>query len=224
MLKFLRGLILDNFAIKIFSFAFAIILWLQVVARGTTEVNFVVPLELRDIPPNMMVVGDVPGYVDVRLQGQEGMVKRLAVRDISAFISLTGAGPGEVYFPLTADNVTVPGSIRLVSITPSGVNLRLEKMVRKALAIRPRLAGRPANGLHVTKVEVVPLSVNAAGPEGSLGRINSVYTEDIDLDGAKGSFDRLVRIEPPPGYGVKLDEDNARVTVTLSRTKTQAGE
>lgn len=224
MLKFLRGLILNNFVIKLFSLAFAIILWLQVVARGTTEVNFVVPLELRDIPPNTMVVGDVPGYVDVRLQGQEGMIKRLAVRDISAFISLTGASPGDVYFPLTADNVTAPGSIRIVSITPSGVNLRLEKVVRKALAIRPRLTGRPAPGLRLAKVEVVPLSVNAAGPESSLRRINSVYTEDIELDGAKGSFDRLVRIEPPPGYGVKLDEDNARITVTLSKSKTQAGE
>jgi YbbR domain-containing protein len=172
----------------------------------------------------MMVVGDVPGYVDVRLQGQEGMIKRLAVRDISAFVSLSGAVPGEGYFSLTPANVTAPGSIRVVSITPSGVKLRLEKVVRKPLAIRPRLTGSPAAGLRVTRVEVIPVTVNASGPESSLRRLSTVETGDINLNGATGSFDRLVKIESPAGYGVKLEEENARVAITLSKIRKQAGE
>ena len=103
----LKKIFLENFLIKFFSLIFAIALWLHVVARGTAEVNFVVPLELRDIPENLMIVGQVPGYVDVRLQGQEGLVKRLSVREISAFVSLSGAKPGDLTFNLSASNVTV---------------------------------------------------------------------------------------------------------------------
>src|SRR5512141_1342487 len=121
MVERLKRLIFDNFVIKLFSLIFAIILWLHVVSRGTAEVNFVVPLELRDIPEDMMVVGEVPGYADVRLQGQEAAVRRLSVKDVRAFLALSGVRPGESVHYLTPADVTVPGNIRVTGITPPQV-------------------------------------------------------------------------------------------------------
>lgn len=222
MFKTLKKIFLENFLIKFFSLVFAVALWLHVVARGTSEVNFVVPLELRDIPQNLMVVGQVPGYVDVRLQGQEGLVKRLSVREITAFISLADAKAGEFAFNLSPSNVILPGTLKVAGISPAEVKLRLEKVLRKELAVKPAVTGRPAPGYRVESVEVFPRTVTAQGPESSLRKVNGALTASVSVDGATGSFDKLARVEPPAEYGVKLEEYSVRITVTLSKTRKQA--
>ena len=224
MIKTLKRIFIENFLIKLFSLVFAVALWLHVVARGTAEVNFIVPLELRDIPQNMMVVGQTPGYVDVRLQGQEGMVKRLSARDISAFVSLSDAKTGELAFNLSPSNVTVPGTIKVAGISPSEVKLHLEKILKKELAVKSEVTGRPAPGYKVESVDVFPKTVTAQGPESSLRKITEALTASVSVDGATGSFDKLARVEPPAEYGVKLEEYSVRITVTLSKTRKQARE
>jgi len=224
VLTTLKKLFVENFLIKLFSLVFAVALWLHVVARGTAEVNFVVPLELRDIPQNMMVVGHAPGYVDVRLQGQEGMVKRLSVRDISAFVSLSDTKAGELTFNLSPSNVTVPGTIKVAGISPAEVRLHLEKILRRELAVKPGVTGRPAPGYRVESVDVFPRAVTAQGPESSLRKLTDALIASVSVEGATGSFDKLARVEPPAEYGVKLEDNSVRITVTLSKTKKQARE
>jgi YbbR domain-containing protein len=218
-LKGIRHLLFDNFIIKFFSVVFALLLWLHVVARGKSEVNFVVPLELKDIPKEMVVVGDVPAYADVRLQGQEGIVKGLSTKDIGAYIPLSDAKEGENVFSLTPANVKVPGNITVVMISPSEVKMRLERLVKKALPVRPQIAGKPAPGYTLYKVEIAPANVRVEGPESFIRRTHAVSTEAIDIDGMSQSFDRSVALEPPVEKGVKLDEDNVKVSVTLRKIK-----
>ena len=224
MINALKKLFLQNFIIKFFSVVFAIFLWLHVVAKGTTEVNFVVPLELRDIPEGMMVVGDVPGYVDVRIQGQEGLIRRLAIKDISAFVSLTDARSGEQFFPLSTSNVSVPGTLKVASVTPSEVRLRLEKLTRRELRVKAELTGTPAPGFKVYKVAILPENVTATGPESSLKRVKFISTASIDIDGVSAGFDRVVPLDPPSESGVKLDESKVRVSVSVARYSKNKGD
>lgn len=222
MLQRLRSLILDNFIIKLFSLVFAAILWLHVVTRGTTEVDFVVPLELRDIPEDMVVAGDVPGVVDVRVQGQEAIVKRLTVKDISAFISLKGAKAGEGFHNLTRDNISLPGNMTVSSITPSEIRVRLEKLMQKTLPVKPVIQGKPAAGYILKSVEVLPNSVRARGPASALRRISGIDTEKVDIDGASGGIEKRVKLDVPEN--VKLDDDSVIVVVTTAKPKRQPRE
>ncbi len=218
-MKGIRHLLFDNFLIKFFSVLFAVLLWLHVVARGKSEVHFVVPLELRDIPKDMVVVGDVPAYADVRLQGQEGIVRGLTSKDIGAFIQLSDAKPGENVFNLTQSNVKVPGNIAVVMISPSEVRMKLEKLARKALPVRPEITGKPAAGYTLYKVEITPVTVRVEGPESFIRRTHSISTEPIDIEGMTQSFDRAVALEPPGEKGSKLDEDSVKVSVTLRKIR-----
>ncbi len=163
MIKTLKRLFVENFLIKLFSLVFAVALWLHVVARGTAEVNFIVPLELRDIPQSMMVVGQTPGYVDVRLQGQEGMVKRLSARDISAFVSLSDAKAGELAFNLSPSNVTVPGTIKVAGISPAEVKLHLEKIIEERTCRQTRGDGQACARLQGRKRGRLPEDCDGAG-------------------------------------------------------------
>ncbi|MHB8173873.1 MAG: CdaR family protein [Nitrospirota bacterium] len=222
MIQRLRHLIFDNLVIKIFSLIFAVILWLHVSTRGTSEVNFMVPLELRDIPDRMAVVGNVPGLVDVRVQTRETFLRRLTARDFAAFISLDGANPGDAVYALTPSNVRAPGSVKVKSVSPSEVRLRLEKLARKTLPIRAELSGRLPQGYHIRKVEANPDSVTVEGPENLVRKLEDVRTEKIDISGISGTIEKMVPLVSPEegdGETIKLYDDSAEVIITVSRDR-----
>ncbi|HXY54602.1 MAG TPA: YbbR-like domain-containing protein, partial [Nitrospirota bacterium] len=66
-----RKLLLDNWGIKMVSLGLSLTLWFYVTSKGKTEMTLTVPLEMRNIPQGMTVVGDVAGSLEVRVQGQE---------------------------------------------------------------------------------------------------------------------------------------------------------
>ena len=218
----LRHLLFDNLVIKIFSLVFAVILWLHVSMRGTSEVNFMVPLELRDIPDRMAVVGNVPGLVDVRVQTRETLLRRLTARDFAAFISLTGATPGDSVYTLTPSNVRAPGNVKVKSVSPSDVRLRLEKLTRKVLPIRAELSGRLPNGYHIRKVEANPDSVTVEGPDNLVRKLEDIRTERIDISGITGTVEKMVALVAPEeggGENVRLYDDSAEIIITVSRDR-----
>jgi len=216
MVQRLRHIVFDNFEIKIFSLVFALVLWLHVSTRGTSEVNFMVPLELRDIPDQMAVVGNVPGLVDIRVQTRETFLQRLTSKDFSVFISLAGAKPGEATYTLTPSNVRAPGSVNIESVSPSEVRLRLETLARKTLPVKAELSGRPARGYRIQKVETTPSSVMVEGPANMVRRLEYVQTSKIDINGISGNIEKMAPLISPGEGAVKLNNDSAQVFITVS--------
>ena len=215
MLEKLRSILFGNIIIKALSLLFAVALWFHVVARGKSEVNFVVPLELKDIPQDMVVVGDVPGYVDVRLLGQEGILKGMYPRDISAFINLSDAKEGEDTYYLGPSNIRVPGNITVSSVNPIELRLHLEYIGQKDVPVKPVLEGKPAPGYRVSKVSVTPASIMVHGPNNYLAKLTAIKTEPIEVEGAAGNVSRQAAVEPISLSGLKLDADSVTVEVTV---------
>src|SRR5512140_96396 len=75
----LRKILFENWGIKLLSLAMALSLWFYVTSKGKTEITLTVPLELRNVPQNMAVVGDVTGSLEVRVQGQERLLRDVTV-------------------------------------------------------------------------------------------------------------------------------------------------
>jgi YbbR domain-containing protein len=219
MIQRLRHIFFDNLEIKIFSLVFAVILWLHVSTRGTSEVNFMVPLELRDIPDQMAVVGNVPGLVDIRVQTRETFLQRLTSRDFSVFISLAGAKPGEATYTLTPSNVRAPGSVTIESVSPAEVHLRLEKLAQKTLPVKPELSGRPFKGYTVQNVLMSPPTVMVEGPESLVRRLEYVQTAKIDITGISGNIERMAPLISPGEGSVKLYNDSVQVFIAVSRNQ-----
>lgn len=181
-----------------------------------------VPLELRDIPDRMAVVGNVPGLVDVRVQTRETLLRRLTARDFAAFISLSGANPGDSVYALTPSNVRAPGNVKVKSVSPSEVRLRLEKLTRKVLPIRAELSGRLPSGYHIRKVEANPDSVTVEGPDSLVRKLEDIRTERIDISGITGTVEKMVALVAPEeggGENVRLYDDSAEIIITVSRDR-----
>ncbi len=216
MLSKIRALIFDNFVIKIFSLVFAAVLWFHVVSKGRSEEDFIVPLELRDIPRGMVVAGDPPGYINVRLLGQDWILKGLSPRDIGAALSLRGSKEGERVYYLAPSNITIPGDITVAGVKPSEFKLRLETVAGKIIPVKPVISGRPAKGFRLDRVDVVPENVAVKGPKSLLTRLDSVETTAVDITGASGSMDTIAPLDIPRMKGVVFGSDSVEVRVVLT--------
>jgi hypothetical protein len=122
----LREFFAANLGLKLLSLVVAVLLWGYVIGQGQLEVNLVVPLELRNLPPSLSVTGEVADYVDVRVSGRESRVKRLTPREVTVALDLSGAGPGRHVYLLGSEAVTLPPNVRVVSLRPQRVGLTLE--------------------------------------------------------------------------------------------------
>ncbi|MDD2498415.1 MAG: CdaR family protein [Desulfitobacteriaceae bacterium] len=166
----------NNLLYKIFSVILAVLLWLFVSHQEnpTTEQIFTVPVEVRDLSPDL-VVAERPSFVKVRIQGQRQDLDMVSARDIHAFLEMDNM---EVGMHTMEINVSVPGKTRLVSIIPSSVNIKVETMARTQVPVAVSFADNsPAKGFMALKPVLTPNEALVSGPQDQLKDIKQVYVE-----------------------------------------------
>jgi YbbR domain-containing protein len=101
-----------------------------------------------------------------------------------------------------------------VQPTTATVNARIRQdLFPRQLVTDVRLQGRPAPGYTVTSVRVEPPLASVVGPLDTVGSLNSVATEVIDIEGAKTDIVRAVALNIPPG--VSSGDRRSVVTITI---------
>jgi hypothetical protein len=114
-------------------FAGVVVAWAAMALDRSHAVARVVPLEIRGVGEH--VAFDPPRFtsVAVELRSSERELELLAPDAVSAYIDLSGAGPGSRVFRVLTN---VPAGIEVVSTMPPSIPMQL----------RPRGANAPAAG------------------------------------------------------------------------------
>jgi YbbR domain-containing protein len=121
----LRNWVFNNWHLKLFALLAAFLLWSTYTAEPAAEVGFVVPLELRNVPPHLEISGDIPAQVRLRVRGRSALLRRLSAADLGIAVDMAGAKPGEMRIELTPDMVEVPYGASVVRITPAEFQIKL---------------------------------------------------------------------------------------------------
>ncbi len=120
-----RRWVLQNWPLKLVALGISLLLWNTYTTEPIVEVGYQVPLEFRNIPPDLEISGDVPAQVHVRVRGRSGLLRRLTPADLDISVDLANARAGETLFRLTLDQVAVPYGAAVVRISPSQVRVIL---------------------------------------------------------------------------------------------------
>jgi YbbR domain-containing protein len=183
-----------HIGLKIVAFALATLLWLIVAGDHLVERSMRVPLEFRNIPPALEIVGDPPTAVDVRLRGSSALLGRLEPRDIVAVLDLGTARPGSRMFHLQSDEVRAPYGVDVAQVVPGTLALDLEKSGRRTIPIVPALDGEPAPGFVIGRVTADPPTVDVAGPESRLKQLTGATTEPVQVTGTRARVRDVVTV------------------------------
>ena len=213
----IQKLLFDNWGIKLLSMALAVSLWFYVTSKGKTEMTLTVPLELRNIPQDMAVVGNVAATLDIRVQGQERELRDITTgKKVYGILDLSLGKIGENVVPISPDDIRRPSEVTVMHISQSEVKVKLEPLIRKTFQFKPILHGLPAPGYRVRKITVTPPRIRAEGPESVIKTLESLQTMPIDVQGATASL----TIEPKIDYqgkSIKIIDTNISVRITIER-------
>jgi len=204
-----------HLGLKVVAVALAALLWLIVAGDHLVERSMRVPLEFRNIPNELEIVGDPPTTVDVRLRGSSAQLARLEPTEVVAVLDLTGARPGSRMFHLRNDEVRAPYGVDVSQVVPGTLALDLEKSGRRTVRVEPVLDGEPAPGFVVGKVTSDPPTVEVAGPESRLKQLTGATTEPVTVDGKREKFSDQVTVGVTDSAVRLVQAQNARVTVEI---------
>jgi YbbR domain-containing protein len=203
-----------HLGLKVLALALAAVLWLSVAGEHVVERTVRVPLEFRNPPAALEIVGDPPTSVDVRLRGPSAVLSRLDAGAVVAVLDLSGARPGARLFHLRNDEVRAPYGVEVAQVMPGTVPLEFEKSARRTLAIVPAVEGDPAPGFVVGGVSSDPATVEVVGPQSRLRQLANATTEPVSVAGGRerirdqvtvGVSDSSVRLVQPVAATVVVD-------------------
>jgi hypothetical protein len=207
------------------AIALATLLWLTVAGDHLVERSMRVPLEFRNIPAELEIVGDPPTSVDVRLRGSSALLGRIEPREIVAVLDLGTARPGSRMFHMRNDEVRTPYGVEVAQVVPGTLALDLEKSGKRTVPIKPAIDGEPAPGFVVGSVTIDPKTIEVAGPESRLRQLIAATTEPVEVRGSRtrvrdvvtvGITDSALRVVQPQDATVVVEVVPAPVTQELT--------
>lgn len=203
-----------NLGLKALAIGVSLMLWLTVAGEHVVERSLRVPLEFRNVPASLEIVGEPPSAVDVRLRGPSGLLGRLQPGDVVAVLDLNGARPGSRLFHLRTDQVRAPFGVTVSQVSPATAALAFEQSGSRVVPVRPDIEGEPAPGYVRGRVTAEPATVEVIGPMTDLKALREAVTEPIEIDGATetikdtvtvGVADSALRLRNPVTAAVTIE-------------------
>jgi YbbR domain-containing protein len=192
--------IFGNLGYKLLAVVIAVFLW--VVARGSSSVErgFDIPVVLQGVPDDLVVVDQGADVVNVRLLGSRSALRNFDPERLEYPLEISEAKPGQADFEVDLSRFDLPRGARVVSRSPSRIELSLERRIAKTVKVKPDVEGAPAEGYRIAGIATDPPRVRITGARSEVLRLSEVATETIDVAGATGLVEREVRVSTGPGH------------------------
>ncbi len=189
--------------LKIISIVLALLVWYGAGDKQPAEYTVNVPLEIKNVSDDLILLGEIPDVVQARIRGR-GRFFKFRLTEFVAVIDASEAEPGLLLRPITINDVVVPNEIdaevREV-IVPRLLRVEVDKKARRRVAVEPVLAGTPPAGFTVVGMPgATPDAVDIVGPERVVAGLRSVRLEDLNVSRLRGpvALRRLVDLSTLP--------------------------
>lgn len=204
-----------NWTLKLISLALALLLWVFIMGERRVEVGYRVPLEIQNMPDGLMVANEVPSVIDVRISGPRTLLAKISTNDISILVDLTDLQPGLTTFKRLEERLNLPNGLRVTRLSPSFVDVKLERVKQKRVPVEVKLTGEPLEGYRVDRVSASPARVLVEGAESEIKGVSRVATEEINLSGVDAGFSVIVQLDYRGNYTSLKENKTTEVQVEI---------
>jgi len=208
-----------DWILKVFSLFFAIIMWYIVVGEDTVDQTVVVPIEITNLPRNLIISNQFKKQLEVTVSGPRGLVRSVSDRHITRSVDLADARPGNKVIQNKADSVNFPSGITVQRIQPSNVTLIIDRLLEKELPIKPVIKGKPATGFEVVSINPDPTTLSLTAPASALSDEIFLSTQSIDVSNSKSGFNKQVQLDVKPAIAELIGEPVISVTVVIKEKR-----
>ncbi len=172
-----------HWLLKVLSLIIGASLWYFVVGEDRVDMTVTIPLELRNLPSNLVIANQYKKEIEVAISGSRRMIQEMRQQNISLPVDLGKAEPGALVIKNEAESIPLPRGLTVQRVQPANITLLVDKLVQKDFTIIPVTKGKPAAGFILESLTLNPAHITVTGPQTVLDKENAVATAVIDLEG-----------------------------------------
>ncbi len=207
--SFLVRAFVDELPLKLVSLFIAITLFVIVRSDKDAASGAFVRV-VYTLPDDRVLVSEPVTEVRIGVRGSWTRLRHFDDRELPPVrIDLTHQTSSEV--KLDATMIKLPTGLRVVSISPSEIRVRLEPRVQRRIAVTPTAEGEPADGFRLAHLTAKPDRALVDGAQSEVEALTRLSTQPLRITGARGPVRGDVGLEPLPCHVRALD--GALVTV-----------
>lgn len=186
-----------NLSSLILAFLLSVVVWISAVitADPNEELTFrPVTIERVGLASDLLVVNEVPSQVRLTLRAPRSIWDQLNKNPglVTAWIDLSGYGPGTHLVEVKTKVDISP--IRYELVDPQEVEVTLERLVSREIAVELQESGELALGYTKGTPIIEPDTVRISGPESAVELVSRVVVK-VDVSGAISMIDRQFPVE-----------------------------
>jgi YbbR domain-containing protein len=204
-----------NIALKIIALIFAIAMWFFVVGEKGSEVGFLIPLELKGMPSDLMIINEIKSHVDVRIFGPKTLLAGLSPAQMGIILDLSNSKAGNNVFPIFPKDVKAPRGLTVTRVSPTNIKVTLEPLITMTVPIKVRLTGKPQKGFKLGEVNVNPPEVQITGASKEIKNLIAISTQPIDIDGKNNEIEEVVLLDLSKLNLIKIDSETVAVKINI---------
>lgn len=188
---------------QMMSLLIAVSLWIYVVAEENIfqERTFTADVQYVKLEENLIPSAKMP-TVNISIRGDQITINNFKVSDFSVFVDLESAQKGESEFSV---QVNAPAGVRVVSVSPEKIYLRIDEKAEKQVPLRVNVSGKAKEGFTAFEPNLKTSHVTVSGPSEMLQEI-SFAEADVNIDNADSNLS-LKLIPRIRGAGGNVDAD-----------------
>ena len=210
-----------NWVLKLLSLFFAFFLWYFVVGEDKVDMNVLVPVEIVNLPRDLVISNQFKKQLEVMVSGQRSLIKGITNQNITRVVDLSDAKPGKVEVHNEPESIELPRGIDVLRVQPSSITLLLDKLIQKRLTTKAVVIGQPAEGYKLAAVTLEPDHIAITGPLSVLEDEEYIETNLIDISNLKASTIKQPTLNLKPAIADLIGEQVVTAHITIADTMVQ---
>lgn len=216
-------IIFQNFWYKLVALIMAMLLWFHVATDHVYETTRTFPLEIINIPPQLVLAEGLPNQVEVKIRGRgKEHLKLLLAEKKSLKIDAKLFKKGETDYLIKPQQIPIPEGLELEVtgiISPQDLKIKLDDLLEKKVEVKPRITIIPAAGLVIVgELHYSPKEVTVSGPKRWVADLEEIVTVQKVMDNLGKNIKDQAELLLPPGYNLHLSTQKINFSVDIQKS------
>jgi hypothetical protein len=206
-----------NWPTKLTALLLSGVLWAAVAAEEPTTQLVPVSLVVQP-PPGRSLTGPLPPIQAVYVGSTRELIKLYSSPPTIRKVLPDTLSGSEFELRLSPQDLLTPGrvNVRPEDVQPRSLRLTLDAVVRRTVAVEPRVVIEPDSGYALLEgMTVEPGSVSVSGPDSAVRAIASVSTVNLEIRGVDGPVRRVIPLDTAPLGRMRVSPSEVEVSAEV---------
>jgi len=171
------------------------------------ETDLLIPVDFSNVPYNLIMTDFQTDKIEIKVQAIPELITHINSQNLLYPVDLytdlefdpAGASssiePGRYLIPIEKNRIPMGNGIKILSIKPSYLRVKLEKKISKTFKVTAPYSGKPAKGYIALEAAVQPSRVELSGAADLIHSIKDLKTKPVDLTNARTSFKKQIPLD-----------------------------